>query len=67
MEAGAEEDAVRPQIEGKVYEQWIENATDQMSQNDVTGTPTVFIDGERIEDLQQAGQAVIEAAQGSSG
>ena len=32
VEAGADEDAVRQPIEDKVYEQWIENATDQMSQ-----------------------------------
>ncbi len=63
--AGAEEDAVRPQIEDKVYEQWIANATDAMSKNDVTGTPTVFIDGERKEDLEKAARDVVAAAAGS--
>lgn len=64
--AGADEEEVTPLIEDKVFEQWIENATDQMSQNDVTGTPTVLIDGERIDDLQEAGLAVIEAAEGTA-
>jgi protein-disulfide isomerase len=49
VDAGAEESAVRPGIEDKVYAQWIENATDQMSKDGVNGTPTVFVDGERVE------------------
>ena len=39
VEAGADEDAVRPAIEDKVFEQWVTNATDQMSQDGVNGTP----------------------------
>lgn len=50
VQAGADEAAVTPGIEGKVFEQWIENATDQSSKDGVTGTPTVEIDGERVED-----------------
>lgn len=64
VEAGAEEDAVTPQIEDKVYEQWIENATGAMSENDVTGTPTVLIDGEKVDGVEEGARAVIEAAQG---
>lgn len=45
--AGADEATIRTAIEDKSFDQWIENATDQMSDDDVTGTPTVFIDGER--------------------
>lgn len=46
VEAGAEESAIRPLIEEGAYAQWIENATDAMSRNGVTGTPTVLVDGE---------------------
>lgn len=62
VEAGAEESAVRALIEEKTYEQWIKNATDGMSKNDVTGTPTIFIDGERQEgSIQEAVDAVLAA------
>jgi protein-disulfide isomerase len=61
VEAGAEEDAVRPQIEDKVYEQFISNATDQMSQDGVNGTPGVFIDGEMQANPGAALTAVLEA------
>ena len=49
VDAGAEETDVRPLIEDKVFESWLQDATDQMSKDGVTGTPTVFIDGEKIE------------------
>jgi protein-disulfide isomerase len=49
VEAGAEESEIRPLIEGGTYLQWLGNATDAMSRNGVTGTPTVFVDGERAE------------------
>ena len=49
VEAGAEESAVRPGIEDKVFDQWITNATDQSSKDGVNGTPTVEVDGERVE------------------
>lgn len=60
VEAGADEDEVRPGIEDKIYEQWGVNATDQMSKNDVTGTPTVFIDGEVTENPADAVQQLQE-------
>lgn len=44
--AGAVEDEIRQPIEDKVYEQWIENATDQMSKDGYNSTPTILIDGE---------------------
>ena len=60
--AGADEDAVTGPIQDKVYEQWIKNATDAMSTNGVQGTPTVFIDGERIQGSpQDAANAVLAA------
>jgi len=45
VQAGAQESDVTPPIDGNVYHQWVVNATDQMSKDGVTGTPTVFIDG----------------------
>ncbi|WP_165807122.1 DsbA family protein [Nocardioides currus] len=44
--AGADESAVRTAIEDKSFDQWIKNATEQMSVDGVNGTPTVFVDGE---------------------
>jgi protein-disulfide isomerase len=60
VEAGASEADVRGPIEAKAFGQWVVNATDAMSKNDVTGTPTVFIDGERIEgSIQDIADAVL--------
>lgn len=53
VEAGADEDEIRPLVEDGSYLQWIANATDAMSRNGVTGTPTVFVDGERADDPLQ--------------
>ena len=61
VEAGADEDAVRQPIEDKVYEQWIENATDQMSKDGVNGTPGVFIDDQLQPDPGTAVDAVLQA------
>lgn len=49
VEAGADEAAVRPGIEDGKYDQFVINATDQMSQDGVNGTPTVLVDGEMVE------------------
>jgi protein-disulfide isomerase len=49
VEAGAEEAEIRPLVEDGAYVQWLENATDAMSRNGVSGTPTVFVDGELAE------------------
>lgn len=48
VEAGAEEDDVRPGIEDKSFEGWVERATDDFSKAGHTGTPTVLLDGEVI-------------------
>ena len=45
VRAGADEAAVRPGITGDDFHQWTVNATNQMSKDGVTGTPTVFLDG----------------------
>lgn len=65
VQAGADEAEVRPLIEDKAFAQWIKNATDAMSKNDVTGTPTVFIDGKKAGDNpQQSVDAVLKAVGG---
>jgi protein-disulfide isomerase len=61
VEAGADEDAVRQAIEDKVYEQFVVNATDQMSQDGVNGTPGVFINDQMQPDVGTAVSAVLEA------
>lgn len=45
VQAGADEGAVKPGIDNQKFHQWTVNATDQMSKDGVTGTPTVFVDG----------------------
>ena len=46
VDAGAVEGKIRQPIEDKIYDQWIQNATDQMSQDGYNSTPTILIDGE---------------------
>lgn len=53
VQAGAAEDAITAPINDKIYEQWIVNATDAMSKNGVTGTPTGFVNGEKVEGSTQ--------------
>ena len=62
VEAGADEAEVRPLIEDQAFAQYVVNATDQMSRNGVTGTPTVLIDGQPAgETPQEAAQALLDA------
>ena len=64
VEAGADEDAVRGPIEDNQFHQWVVNATDQMSQDGVNGTPTAFIDGKQAgANPQEAAEAVLDAVQ----
>ncbi len=61
VEAGAPESEVRPLIEDGAFDQFVVNATDRMSRDGVTGTPTVLIDGEPAGDTPAAQvQAVLE-------
>lgn len=63
-QAGADRSKVTPLINGNVYHQWVVNATDQMSKDGVTGTPTVFINGQNQgSNPQVAAQAVLQAVQ----
>lgn len=63
VEAGATESEVAAGIEDLAFEGWVENATDDFSKAGHTGTPTVLVDGEVVEN-QQAVQAITAAAQG---
>lgn len=56
VEAGADRDLVEEGIEDGWFDQWVVNATDEMSKQGVTSTPTVLIDGE------QATQESLDAA-----
>lgn len=56
--AGAEEDAVRPGIEGLSEEAWAEAATAEAADAGVGGTPTVLLDGER-----QSADSVVDIAE----
>lgn len=62
VEAGAEEDAVRPGIEDMAFEGWVEAAGDAASQAGVNSTPTVLVDGETVE-----GQTLAEIAEAMVG
>ena len=57
--AGAEQD-----IRDLTYGDWVKQVTDQASQDGVTGTPTVFVDGQRLDDLSpESLTAAVDAAQ----
>ena len=45
VEAGADEDAVRPGIEDQSRMDWVEDATDSAMAAGINGTPTVLVDG----------------------
>lgn len=49
VQAGADEKAITPGIEDKVFADYIEKATAQSNEDGVEGTPTVEIDGKRVE------------------
>ena len=68
VRAGASRSAVAGPIRAVKFEQWVENATDAASQDDVNSTPTVIVDGTRVEATTIDGlvadmQDAIEAAQ----
>ena len=49
VQAGAERDEVTGPIEAVKFEQWVKNATDAASKEGVASTPTVLVDGEKVE------------------
>ena len=59
VQAGADQAKVTPLIDGNVYHQWVVNATNQMSLDKVTGTPTVYVNGKESTTPQAAAQAVL--------
>jgi protein-disulfide isomerase len=61
VQAGADKSAVTPLIENNTYHQWVVNATDQMSRDGVSGTPTVFIDGKKYTNPSEGATAVLAA------
>lgn len=70
VEAGASEDAVSGPIRDLQFEQWVLNATDASSQEGVSSTPTVMVDGEVVEfeaidELLANTEAAIEESLGS--
>jgi len=66
VEAGAEEDAVRPGIEDMAFEGWVEAAGDAASKAGVRATPSVFVDGEQIEGDNLTIADIAEAMVGSA-
>jgi protein-disulfide isomerase len=49
VEAGAREADVRPAIEDRKFEQWVKNASDAASKGGINSTPTVLVDGKKVE------------------
>ncbi len=64
VEAGADEADVRDGIESGAFDQFVENATDRMSQDGVNGTPTVFVDGEQVQGDPAAAVVAVRDAVG---
>jgi protein-disulfide isomerase len=63
-QAGATGSTVQAQIHDLTYGDWDKKSTDQASKDGVTGTPTVFVDGQKLADLSAAGlTAAVTAAQ----
>ena len=48
VEAGADRAAVSQLIENGTFDQWVVDATDAMSKDGVTGTPTIVIAGQKL-------------------
>ena len=62
VEAGAPEAAAREGIESGQFDQFVVNATDQMSKDGVNGTPTVAVDGELVEGTPADSVAAVQEA-----
>jgi protein-disulfide isomerase len=61
VQAGADKATVTPLIDANVYHQWVLNATDQMSKDKISGTPTVFVNGKEYTSPQEGAGAVLDA------
>jgi protein-disulfide isomerase len=49
VQAGADREQVTEAINSGQFDQWVVDATDQMSRDGVTGTPTIEIDGKKLD------------------
>ena len=62
-QAGAAGSAVEKDIRNLTYGDWVKTATDEASRDGVTGTPTVFVGGQKLADLTPDGlTAAVSAA-----
>ena len=59
--AGADEDAVRTCVDDGTYADWVASTTTQAGDDGVDGTPTVYVNGEELEDTT-ALEATVDAA-----
>ncbi len=50
VEAGADEDEIRDDIENLAQEDWVDDATEDAIDAGVSGTPTILVDGEQFDD-----------------
>jgi protein-disulfide isomerase len=55
VQAGADAGSVEADISDLTYGDWVKSATDRASQDGVTGTPTVFVNGQELADLSADG------------
>jgi protein-disulfide isomerase len=63
-QAGAGGETVQQEIRDLTFGDWVKNVTDQASQDGVTGTPTVLVDGTTLDDMSPGGlTAAVQAAQ----
>jgi protein-disulfide isomerase len=64
-QAGASGSTVQQQIKNLTYGDWVKKITDQASKDGVTGTPTVKVNGQQVQDWSKAGfDAALGTAQG---
>jgi protein-disulfide isomerase len=62
-QAGVAGSSVEQDIRDLTYGDWVATATDQASKDGVTGTPTVFVGGQQLEDISPGGlTAAVSAA-----
>ncbi|SEB46505.1 Thioredoxin [Nocardioides exalbidus] len=65
VEAGATESDVRPGIEDKTFEGWVDAAGNAADDADVNSTPTVIVDGQRVEGANLTMADIAQAILGS--
>jgi protein-disulfide isomerase len=70
VEAGATESDVRPGIEDKTFEGWVDAAGDAADDAEVNSTPTVIVDGERVEGegltMEDLANAILSGTSGAA-